>query len=183
MKTIVLAPFSNNSLRDWPAAHYSAFAGLLLDRLEADDRLCVIGTRGQRAAAAAVVRGHPADRVVNLAGHLVWDDAADLVRSAACVIGNNSGVAHLSTLMGIPTVCVFGGSHQRTEWAPLGASAIIVSRQIGCSPCQLHLVRECRYGVACLRDIVPQTVVDAAFTIMARVDAARDNARLLGAAA
>jgi ADP-heptose:LPS heptosyltransferase len=167
MTKIVLAPFSNNALRDWPAAHYSETIGLMLDRLAPDAHISVVGTRGQRLGAAEIVRPFPADRVVNDCG-ISWESVLEKIRGASCVIGNNSGITHASRHFGTPTVCVFGGSHQRTEWGPLGDHVVILSRVIGCSPCQFNHAFECPYGAACLREIVPVDVVAAAFNVVAR---------------
>ncbi|WP_442678967.1 glycosyltransferase family 9 protein [Sphingomonas sp. ASY06-1R] len=166
MSEIVIAPFSNNALRDWPAENYGKAIELLLPQLGPEVRFSVIGTRGQRLAAAQIVRPFTAERVVNDCG-LPWGAVLDKIRKAGCVIGNNSGITHTSCYLGAPTVCIFGGSHQRTEWGPLGENAIILSRVIGCSPCQLNSAADCPYGAACLREIEPREVGSAALRIMA----------------
>jgi ADP-heptose:LPS heptosyltransferase len=171
MSEIIVAPFSNNAIRDWPAAGFARAIGLLLERLPASIRIVVVGTRGQRSAVNEIVRAFPVRRVVNAAGQ-PWNAVVERVRHAACVIGNNSGISHLSRWLGVPTVCVFGGSHQRTEWGPLGPNAIIVSRVIGCSPCQFNRIEECPYDVACLRQIEPERVVAAAIQVMAEAKVA-----------
>ena len=170
MTSIVIAPFSNNSLRDWPAGHFVAAIDLLLEQYGEDCTISLIGAPGQRLAAHEIVRTFPATRVHNQCGRLSWAAMTDLVQTADCVIGNNSGITHLSRALGVPTVCIFGGSHQRSEWGPLGDNALIVSRAIGCSPCHLYRIAECPYDAACLRDIRPSVVVDAARTIMSRLN-------------
>ncbi|MDO6413665.1 glycosyltransferase family 9 protein [Sphingomonas sp. BIUV-7] len=168
MKNIILAPFSNSDIRDWPAEHYGALIGCLLDRVEHDRTICVVGTASQRLRANDVVRPHPADRVFNDCGRLSWAALVEELKGAGCVIGNNSGIAHLSGSFGVPTVCVFGGSHQRAEWRPLGDNVILVSRAIGCSPCQLDHNSQSPYDRACLRLIEPAVVADAVMLAMAR---------------
>ena len=164
---VVVSPFSNSVIRDWPAAHFTRMIGLLLPQLATDAMVRVIGTGGQRAGANAIVRPFPADRVVNDCGVLPWDDVLALLRSAACVIGNNSGIAHLAGMYGVPTVCVFGGSHQRSEWFPLGANVVVLSRVIGCSPCHLDHNSSCPFDKACLREITPEEVASAVIGVIA----------------
>ena len=171
MTEIVIAPFSHSPIRDWPAAHFGRLIGLLLDRREAVDRVRVIGTVNQRLHANEIVRAYPADRVVNECGRLAWEAVFPVLRDAACVIGNNSGIAHVAGHLGAPTVCVFGGSHQRTEWRPRGRHVVVLSRAIGCSPCQLDHNHVSPYGKACLREIAPEEVERAAATIMRRAAA------------
>lgn len=165
-----MAPFSNSAIRNWPARHYAALVGLLLDTDEASGHpVRIVGTPSQRTRADAIVRTHPADRVTNDCGRLSWPEVAAGLRSAACVIGNNSGIAHLAGHYGVPTVCIFGGSHQRLEWRPLGANVVLLSRAIGCSPCHLDHGGRCGYGLACLGEIRPATVAAAVVSAMRAV--------------
>ncbi len=183
MTAIVIAPFSNSDIRDWPLAHFGDLIGRLLQRWEQPRVVRVIGTRNQRLRANEIVRPYQADRVFNDCGRHDWPDVVEQMKSAACVIGNNSGVAHLAASFGVPTVCVFGGSHQRFEWRPMGATVCVVSRAIGCSPCQRDHGQTSPYDKACLRAIDPGAVADAAFAVMERVDAMRRGSELNAAQA
>ncbi|HWI85664.1 MAG TPA: glycosyltransferase family 9 protein [Sphingomonas sp.] len=164
MTSIVIAPFSNGDIRDWQPGHFSTLIGLLLDRW--DGLIRVIGTRSQATRAAAIVRPYDATRVISECGRLAWEEVMTEMRRAACVIGNNSGVTHVSGWLGVPTICIFGGSHQRLEWHPSGLGVRTISRAIGCAPCLLHRTSQCPYDKACLSQIAPETVADAAFAAM-----------------
>lgn len=166
MSDVVIAPFSNSAIRDWPAGHYDELIKLLLLDAGVSGNIRVIGTAGQRLGGCEIVRRHPADRVINECGRLPWGDVLDVVQTAACVIGNNSGIAHVAGEFGVPTVCIFGGSHHRFEWRPRGRSVIVLSRAIGCSPCHLDHRRSSPYGKACLTEISPAEVRDAVFAAM-----------------
>lgn len=179
MSHIVIAPFSNSDIRDWPVGHYAAFVGLLLDRLP-ETCIHVIGTQSQKSKACEVVRFHPATRVTNDCGRYSWSEVLELLKSADCIVANNSGVGHLGGHFGVPTVCVFGGSHQRHEWRSLGASVVLVSRVIGCSPCQLDHGGSSYYDKACLREISPAEVVDALFLATRRVRQAGTSEEIAG---
>lgn len=168
MNPIVVAPFSNSDIRDWPEDHFSRLIGLLLSRWEGE--IHVIGTRSQMTRGAAIVRQFDAIRAISDCGRLAWSDMVSLIRGAACVIGNNSGVTHLSSWFGVPTVCIFGGSHQREEWRPISFSAHTVTRAIGCAPCHLHRAADCPYGKACLHGIEPERVADIVFEAIAEAE-------------
>jgi ADP-heptose:LPS heptosyltransferase len=175
---IIIAPFSNSAIRDWPAEHYAELVGLLLEQPRVNGRIRVIGTRNQRLGGCEVVRYHPADRVVNECGRRSWPDVQAMLQTAGCVIGNNSGIAHLAGYYSVPTVCVFGGSHQQREWRPRGRNVVVVSRAIGCSPCQLDHGSFSPYNKACLREISPRDVCNAALTVMEQADRqSQDEAR------
>lgn len=171
MSDVLLAPFSNSSIRDWPVEHYITLVGLLLDQLDREVRLAVIGTAGQRLRACDIVRRYDSRRVLNECGRTTWPAVVSALGSAKCVIGNNSGIAHVAGLFGTPTVCIFGGSHERIEWRPRGRNVVLLTRAIGCSPCQLDHGDNSPYNKACLREIEPASVLDAAVRIMNRAAA------------
>ena len=169
MRDIVIAPFSNSDIRDWPVGHFAALVGILLESLERDDRITVVGTRSQRLRGNEIVRAYDPRRVVNACGLHTWPQLVEALKAASCVVGNNSGVTHLSGFHDVPTVCVFGGSHQRLEWRPQGFSVSVVSRSIGCSPCQRDHGQRSPYAKACLRHIEPRLVAETVFKTMERV--------------
>ncbi|WP_294389629.1 glycosyltransferase family 9 protein [uncultured Sphingomonas sp.] len=175
MTTILIAPFSNSGIRDWPGSHFSALIGLILPRVAADAIVYVTGTASHRLRANEIVRAHPADRVVNLAGRQSRDAMIRLLKTADGAVVNNSGMAHLGGYFGIPTVSIFAGTHQRREWRALGGSVMLVTRAIGCSPCQLDHGQTSPYNKACLRQITPGQVADALFANMKRVSAMRNG--------
>lgn len=157
MTKVLLSPFSNSALRDWP--YYDALIGLFVDNT--DFQMTVIGTASQRAAADRLVRRHPATRVANTAGVLSWAEVVRRVGDADLVVANNSGVAHLAANLGAPTICIFAASHSPYEWAARSARSTIVIKQTACSPCGLDVVSNCAYGVRCLSEIGPETIFRA----------------------
>jgi ADP-heptose:LPS heptosyltransferase len=173
---IVIAPFSNSGIRDWPGGHYSRLIGLLLGRLASDAAFEVVGTMSHRLRANEIVRAHPANRVRNLCGRQSWMEMVRLLKSADAAVVNNSGVAHLAGHFGVPTVSLFAGTHQRREWRALGDSVMLITRAIGCSPCQLDHGQTSPYDKACLRQIEPELVADAVIANMARLQARNDEA-------
>ena len=171
MSDVVIAPFSNSAVRDWPVEHYTRLVGLLLDRVGGEARVRIVGSTGQRLRACDIVRPYPSGRVSNECGRLAWPALLGMLGSAGCVVGNNSGITHVSGAYGTPTVCVFGGSHERREWRPRGGNVVLLTRAIGCSPCQLDHGDTSPYNKACLRQIEPASVLDAVVTVISRATA------------
>ena len=166
MSSVILAPFSNSDIRDWPAEHYAGLIEALVRQGRGDERIRVVGTANQKLRANDIVRRFDPGRVENACGRLSWPALLVELRHAACVVGNNSGVAHLAGYYGVPTVCVFGGSHQRVEWSPRGAKMVLVSRAIACSPCQLDHGASCPFDKACLTQIAPAEVADVVLRLL-----------------
>lgn len=165
MKPIVIAPFANSDIRDWPLHHFQALIGQLIDART--ETVHVVGAPGQAIRARDLVRPFDPARVVDDCGRLEWGALNALVRGAGCVIGNNSGIAHLAALAGVPTICIFGGAHQRGEWRPIGANVVTLTRSLACSPCGFHDASACPFGVACLDQISPDLVCEVAVTMLA----------------
>jgi len=168
MSEVIVAPFSNSAIRDWPATHFADLVGLMLEGPDAPERIRVVGTANQRLGANDIVRRHPADRVTNECGRMDWGSVLRAISVARCLVGNNSGLAHVAGYLGVPTVCIFGGSHQRAEWRPKGRNVVVLSRAVGCSPCQLDHGQSSYYNKACLRDISAGEVHAAALLVMQR---------------
>ena len=170
MNPIVVSPFANSDIRDWPVDHYRVLIGLLSEARP--ETIHVIGSAGQATRARFLVRSFDPVRVVNDCGRLAWPASEALVRRAACVIGNNSGIAHLAASAGVPTICIFSGAHRRAEWRPIGRNVVTLSRTLACAPCGFHHAADCPFGVACLDQIAPETVAETALRLLARLSVA-----------
>jgi ADP-heptose:LPS heptosyltransferase len=155
---IVIAPFSNEHLRDWPAAHFAALIGRCITDLQVTVK--VVGTIQQREAANGIIRSFPSDRVENTCGLMTWRELAGVIAQAQAVVGNNSGVVHESAKANVPTVCIFGGEHAACEWMPRGPAVFVVAKHTACSPCARQ---SCVYGKRCLHEIMPDIVFDLVF--------------------
>ena len=155
---IVVAPFSNEQLRDWPATHFAALIDRCIGELQVIVK--VVGTIHQREAANDIIRSFPGHLVENRCGLLSWLELGDMIARAEGVVGNNSGVVHASAKANVPTVCIFGGSHAEAEWMPRGPSVFLVTKHTACSPCAR---RSCVHGKRCLHEIAPDAVFDLVF--------------------
>lgn len=158
---IVVAPFSNSSVRDWPAEHYATLIGLLTERL--DCRVRLVGAPDQAARAKGLVGRLPAtarlELVTDLVGRTQWSELPDILRAADLVICNNSGIAHQAAALGVRTLAIFSASHQPLEWGPRGPRAGAIMMSVACSPCGLERVEACGNGHLCMRLLTPEIVM------------------------
>ena len=162
MAEILLSPFSNSPLRDWP--HYGELIGLFVERT--DYSLTVVGAASQRVAADHLVREYAATRIVNSSGILTWSEVLQRVKSASLVVANNSGLAHLAAEFGTPTLCIFGASHSPYEWMAWGSQTTVIIKETVCSPCGIDVLKNCPYGVRCLSEITAETVFESCMSRM-----------------
>jgi len=69
-------------------------------------------------------------------------DLRGLLSLAALFVGNDSGPAHLSALIGVPTLAVFGPTDP-TVWGPRGRAVRIVKPTLPCVPCSSSTLNAC----------------------------------------
>ena len=152
---VVVSPFANERLRQWPWRRYRA----LIEMIVCDEGLpvAVVGTREQRASANDIVRGLSSERVVNACGVWTWPELIRAVDAAPYVVANNSGVAHLAASRGKWTLCIFAASHAWNEWMPRGPRVVTVVKAVPCAPCEIGMDR-CPNGVACMIGLEPEDV-------------------------
>lgn len=156
-RRIMLAPLSNKTLRDWPLESYARLAGLLLRRAETHVILLGAGAQAEVLSRIAVLNGDDA-RILSLAGRTSWAELAEVVGLADLVICNNSGIAHLAALHGLPTLGIYSGAAQPVEWGPRGLSVRTLMAEVECSPCGFDRLEDCGHDYRCMRLITPEIV-------------------------
>jgi ADP-heptose:LPS heptosyltransferase len=152
---VIMAPYSNSRTRDWPVGHMRQLAILCVERMDAIVEF--VGTRAQRHGVNAMVRTLPADRYINRCGVLTWEQTGSLIRAAACVVANNSGIGHFAAELGVPVVSLFGATHSPLEWMPRGPHVSVMVRHTACVQCGItgESVADCPHQLRCLTDITP----------------------------
>lgn len=152
-----LAPGASHGPKRWLPDRFA----LVADHLASVHgmRVLLLGSDADRPLAAEVAGAmkEPA---------LDWTGATDLALLPAAVercrhlVCNDSGPMHVATAVGTPVTGVFGATHPRLGFAPLGPEDAAVSLDLPCSPCSLHGDRACRFGThACMEDLPPRSVI------------------------
>jgi ADP-heptose:LPS heptosyltransferase len=110
----VIHPGAASAARRWPAERYAAVARA---EREAGREVVVTGGPAERALAweVALAAGLGADGV--LAGETDVAGLAEVVAGAGRVVSGDTGVAHLATAFGIPSVVLFGPTSPEL-WGP-----------------------------------------------------------------
>ena len=145
---VLLAPGAGRATKCWPAERFAEIAG----RLAAEGRgVRVVGSPAEADLVARVGAGAPnAERVV------VQDLAELPARVAGCPVAltNDSGLLHVAEACGASVLALFGPTHPRLGFAPLGPNSRVVHSGISCSPCDLHGPKTCPRGHhRCLGDV------------------------------
>jgi heptosyltransferase-2 len=90
-----------------------------------------------------------------------------LMNRCKLMLTNDSGLMHIASALGIPTIALFGPTHPKLGFFPLGNKNIVLCADFPCSPCSRWGERECRYHHhACLDTIKTQDVLAACANVM-----------------
>ena len=147
-RIIALVPFTRGATKQWPLRHFRQLADLLFSRYKGI-RITAFGSRGN-----AGLLQHP--QVIDLCGHLSIVQLAAAFKRCRAVIGGDTGPVHLAAALNVPVVMLFGGSDMR-ETAPVSGKAVVLSKNMPCSPCRSH--PRC-VDFPCLGNITPQEVFE-----------------------
>lgn len=138
----------------WPPERFARVGDWAAERWGA--RTLALGSASDTPACAEMIRCMT-HAPVDLCGATSLNEAVALISMARVFVTNDSGLMHVASALGVPTVAVFG-STDPTATGPLGARARVVRNPVPCAPC---LERECRKDFACMLGISPQRVWDA----------------------
>ena len=122
-------------------------------------QVALVGAAGDRDTGRAIeswLRAHaPADaaRVVSLIGGTDVRALIGILGHASLVVANDSGAAHLSAAMQVPTLTIFGPTNERVS-SPIGPGAAI-KHDVFCRPCML---KDCPIDHRCMKRITADTV-------------------------
>jgi ADP-heptose:LPS heptosyltransferase len=111
---IVLHPGAAYPARRWPPERYAKVASALS---AAGHRVVVTGTAQERELAAEIAGSAGLPDSAILAGRTGLAELAALVAGAALVVCGDTGIGHLATAFGTPSVLLFGPTPPRL-WGP-----------------------------------------------------------------
>ncbi len=157
VRVLGLAPGASHAPKRWPPERFARVADHLAR--SRDMKVLLLGSEADRPVTGEVA--HAMERPA-----VDWTGATDLtvlpaaVRRCALLVSNDSGPMHVATAVGTPVIGVFGATHPRLGFAPVGPVDAAVTLDLPCSPCSLHGNRACRFRThACMVDLDPSRVI------------------------
>ena len=157
----VVAPGASCQARRYPAARYAKAIRLL--RRKTGVQVVVAGSEGEEGVVREILgaAGEPLQR--SLAGCSVPEMAA-VIRRADLLIANNSSQLHIADAVMTPMVILYSGTETREQWSPRFTSAVLLRREVNCSPCHAF---QCPFGEPDCLDVPPEDVAAAAEKLLA----------------
>ena len=160
VRVLGVAPGASHGPKRWPPERFARVADHMAQ--SRDMKILLLGNEADRPVAGEVA--HAMERPA-----VDWSGATDLamlpaaVRRCALLVSNDSGPMHVATAVGTPVVGVFGATHPRLGFAPVGPADTAVTLDLPCSPCSLHGNRACRFRThACMEELEPRRVISEA---------------------
>lgn len=147
-------------LKEWPLPKWKELASRLA---HAGHRLLFTGV-GDREATLAEQAMAGLPNCENACNRLTWPGFLNALGKARAVICPDTLAAHLTAAFGPPVVVLSAGIPNPYHWVPLSPKAIVLSREVPCSPC--FLSRGCP-GMECIKDIPVDRAHDALLTALA----------------
>ena len=152
----VINPGATNSrAKRWLAERFAQTADRLCER--DGFQAVIVGAAGDIEVAGEVARVMRS-RAVVMAGRTDIAELKAVLAGASLVISNDTGTAHVSAALGVPTVVVFGPT-EHVSTRPLSDVAAVVRHAVECSPCML---RECPIDHRCMTRVEVNDVYRAA---------------------
>jgi heptosyltransferase-2 len=150
---------TNSRAKQWIAERFAQTADLLAER--DGFQTVIIGTAGDLEVASEVA-SCMRTRAAMLAGRTSISELKAVLACSSLVLSNDTGAAHVSAALGVPTVVVFGPTeHFATR--PFSPVAEIVRHKVECSPCML---RECPIDHRCMTRVEVDQVYQTARTLI-----------------
>ncbi|MBI4435920.1 MAG: glycosyltransferase family 9 protein [Candidatus Omnitrophica bacterium] len=151
---IVVSPGSKSDLKRWRTAGFRE----LSDRLLREKRmpLLFVGDPQDRAAVETITASLQGP-VHSLVGQTSLLDLAVLIREAKLLITNDSAPLHVATLLGTPTVAIFGPTDPK-KYGPRSPRSEVVRKELFCSPCEKA---QCPYHHECMEELEAEEVYQA----------------------
>lgn len=160
---VCLAPGSRWLTKRWSVDGFRAVA--VHYQTQGFQVVCV-GSPDERAIAEEVCMGIPG--ALNLAGKSRLLDLASVLASASLLVCNDSGAMHMASVVGTPTVSLFGPTTLDLGYQPWNPKAVVIQNQeLKCRPCGKHGHMKCPLGThECMKSLSAQQVIDASLRLI-----------------
>jgi heptosyltransferase-2 len=153
--TIAICPGAEyGPAKRWPIENFLAVAKHFVEKQQA--RIVLLGAPGDAALAEELAAQLPGAE--NRAGKTTLAEFLAALGSSRLVICNDSGAMHAASVLGVPTVAVFGSTEPKLT-GPLGPRTAVLRHHVPCSPCFL---RECPIDFVCMKGVTPEMAIAAA---------------------
>lgn len=162
-KWIGIAPFAMHLSKIWPFANYSDVMSRLIE--QSPVKFFLFGGGEKEVKYFESLQQKFPSHCVIVAGQLKLKQELALMGKLDAMLCVDSSNMHLASLIGIPVISIWGGTHTDVGFGPWGnakKNIIQISRaELPCRPCSVYGREKCYRGdFACLNWITPERVAE-----------------------
>lgn len=110
----IIHPGAKAAARRWPPSKWARVAAR---RVRAGEKVVISGSPAERDLALRIARAADLDDEAVIAGRTEIMDLAQVVATARLVLSSDTGIAHLATAFGTPSIALFGPVAP-SQWGP-----------------------------------------------------------------
>jgi ADP-heptose:LPS heptosyltransferase len=168
-KWIGIAPFAMHASKIWPVENYAAIIKSMASK--ASVRFFLFGGGEKEIKFFESLEKEFPEKCTMVAGQLKLKQELALIEKLDLMICVDSSNMHLSSLMNIPTLSIWGGTHPEVGFGPYKQpieNILQISRdELPCRPCSVYGRESCYRGdFACLNRITPEAVSEKALSLI-----------------
>ncbi len=158
-----LVPVASSWNKRWP--HFVELGRKLLEK---NSGTCLIFGGPDDSALCGTLAAEIGPGAKSFADERELIETAALLRRCAVVVGNDTGLTHLATAVGTPTVALFGPTTRQLGYYPRGERVRVLERELNCRPCTKNGLEWCprRRDLACLAEISVTDALNACRTLI-----------------
>ncbi|MGD2094934.1 MAG: glycosyltransferase, partial [Phycisphaerales bacterium] len=151
---IVICPFAQYQMRDWPTHKWAQLISHF-----GDYPVLICGSQQDNQASENIIKATEHPRIHNLCGKTSLRQLASLLNRAKLCIGVESAPAHIAAAVDCPHVVLIGGGHFG-RFMPYSPKTTLVHNKMDCYGCNWR----CKYGsdIRCINTITVEMVEQAA---------------------
>jgi len=156
LSVIGVAPYSGHEIKNWQIANFIELLKILSDR--GFGKYIIFTSANQLERAKSDFRTSNLDigfSIELLPESQDINNVLPLLARMNLFIANDSGLAHVSSALGVPTIAIFGPTSP-LKFAPRGEKVKIIYLSSSCSPCDIY--KPCVYNKQCFHEITPEIV-------------------------
>jgi heptosyltransferase-2 len=163
---VAIVPGASSPVKAWPTERFARLA----ERVVYDFKLPVhIFLGKEEAGLESHFQRLPQEQVTIHHNRPLHDIAAQLSQCRMTVT-NDSGLMHVSSSVGTPTVAIFGPTHEQLGFYPLGLHDVLLGTDESCRPCSLHGDKTCyREEQYCFTRLTVDSVYDKIAALIDRI--------------
>ncbi|MFI3331289.1 MAG: glycosyltransferase family 9 protein [Rikenellaceae bacterium] len=157
-KWVAYAPFAQHKGKVYPSKHSNELTSLLSENF---DRIFIFGGGDYERQFAEYMQSCY-DNVSSVIGVMSLSEEIDLMANMNCVVSMDSSSMHMSSLVGVPVVSIWGATHPYAGFYGFNQKEEnAVQVDLECRPCSVYGNKACMHkDYRCLMKILPEKVLE-----------------------